>query len=86
MRHAAPLALICLPLFLAGCGGGGGASQASAQPGHWASSANPASSYCAELGGRLELRLEQAGEAGYCHLPDGGVVEEWQLYRGKNAL
>ncbi|WP_152968327.1 putative hemolysin [Gemmobacter lutimaris] len=47
---------------------------------------NPASQYCAELGGRLEMRQEQAGEAGYCHMPDGTVVEEWQLYRGKNAL
>ena len=38
------------------------------------------------LGGKLELRNEQAGEAGYCHLPDGSVVEEWKLYKGKNSL
>jgi putative hemolysin len=42
---------------------------------------NPASAYCASLGGRVEIRREAAGEAGYCHLPDGRVVEEWQLFR-----
>ena len=77
------LSLICT-LLLAACGGGGGGTKAA--PGQWASMANPASKYCAELGGRLELRAEQAGEAGYCHLPDGTVMEEWQLYRGKNSL
>ncbi len=41
----------------------------------------PASAYCASLGGRVEIRREAAGEAGYCHLPDGRVVEEWQLFR-----
>jgi len=72
------LPLIAL-LPLAACGGG-----APAAPG--AGMANPASAYCADLGGRLEIRREQAGEAGYCHMPDGSVIEEWQLYRGKNSL
>lgn len=85
-RLAIP-SLMILPamLLLAACGGGGGAASKPA-PGQWASMANPASQYCAELGGRLEIRSEQAGEAGYCHLPDGSVIEEWQLYRGKNSL
>lgn len=43
--------------------------------------ANPASVYCANQGGRVELRDEAAGQAGYCHLPDGRVVEEWALFR-----
>ncbi|SEP42587.1 protein of unknown function [Methylobacterium sp. ap11] len=44
--------------------------------------ANPASAHCAPLGGRrVEIRKEAAGEAGYCHLLDGRVVEEWQLFR-----
>lgn len=76
-------ALACLAL-LSACGGGGRGEPPG--PGRWASMTNPASQYCAELGGRLELRQEQAGEAGYCHLPDGTVVEEWELHRGKNAL
>jgi putative hemolysin len=33
--------------------------------------ANPAS----------ELRSEPNGTVGYCHLPDGRVVEEWALFR-----
>ncbi|TNC15396.1 DUF333 domain-containing protein [Methylobacterium terricola] len=45
---------------------------------------NPASAYCTSVGGRLEIRKEAKGEAGYCHLPDGRVVEEWQLFRAAN--
>jgi len=43
--------------------------------------ANPASKYCADIGGRSEIRSEPQGQTGYCHLPDGRVVEEWQLFR-----
>jgi len=46
--------------------------------------ANPASQYCVEQGGRLEIKKdEQGGEYGLCHLPDGQVVEEWALFRSK---
>ena len=55
------LSLICTLLMLAACGGGGG-SAAKPAAGKWASMSNPASKYCAELGGRLELRAEQAGD------------------------
>lgn len=43
--------------------------------------ANPASVYCAKVGGRVEIRKERDGEVGYCHLPDGRVIEEWTLFR-----
>lgn len=43
--------------------------------------ANPASVYCESIGGRSVIKQEADGEAGYCHLPDGRVVEEWTLYR-----
>lgn len=42
---------------------------------------NPASAHCVKLGGRLEIRRGADGESGYCHLPDGRVVEEWALFR-----
>lgn len=42
---------------------------------------NPASAYCVEQGGKLEIRKETGGQVGYCHLPDGRVVEEWELFR-----
>lgn len=44
--------------------------------------ANPASVNCVNLGGRLELVADANGSAGYCHLPDGRVCEEWSLMRG----
>jgi len=43
--------------------------------------ANPASVYCKEQGGQLEIRKEKGGEVGYCHLAYGRIVEEWVLYR-----
>ena len=46
---------------------------------------NPASVYCVSLGGRLEIRTGPTGEVGFCHLPDGRVVEEWALFRASRA-
>ena len=43
--------------------------------------ANPASEHCVKIGGRLKIRNEASGQVGYCHLPDGRVVEEWALFR-----
>lgn len=44
--------------------------------------ANPASVYCVDSGGTLEIVGDDSGaQAGYCHLPDGRVCEEWALYR-----
>ncbi|GAB1582663.1 hypothetical protein PPNSA23_26060 [Phyllobacterium phragmitis] len=45
---------------------------------------NPASVHCTDIGGRLEIRQEAQGQVGYCHLPDGRVVEEWKLFRSQN--
>ncbi|MCH7336822.1 I78 family peptidase inhibitor [Acinetobacter sp. NIPH 2699] len=43
--------------------------------------ANPASKFCIEQGGQLEIRNEANGQVGYCKLPNGQVVEEWELFR-----
>lgn len=43
--------------------------------------ANPASSYCIEQGGSLEIENQDDGQVGYCTLPSGERIEEWQLYR-----
>lgn len=45
------------------------------------SMANPASSYCIEQGGTLEIETQANGQVGYCTLPNGQRIEEWQLYR-----
>ncbi|WEI04513.1 I78 family peptidase inhibitor [Acinetobacter johnsonii] len=47
--------------------------------------ANPASTYCVEQGGKLEIRKEPNGEVGYCHLPNGQVIDEWTLFRASQS-
>lgn len=47
--------------------------------------ANPASVHCVKAGGRVEIRKETAGEVGYCHLPDGRVIEEWKFFRASQG-
>jgi hypothetical protein len=43
--------------------------------------ANPASVFCAQSGGKTEIRNGANGQYGVCRLPDGRVVEEWSYYR-----
>jgi len=46
--------------------------------------ANPASVYCEERGGRLELQYDAAGGvAGVCFFPDGSSCDEWAYFRGQ---
>lgn len=47
--------------------------------------ANPASQYCVEQGGQLEIRNEANGQAGYCKLPNGQVIEEWAFFRANQS-
>ena len=42
--------------------------------------ANPASDYCVSQGGTVELVDEDDGQVGYCNLPDGRRIEEWEFY------
>ena len=55
------------------------------QPGeHAAGLANPASVYCAQQGGKLEIRADDAeGQVGICVFDDGSECEEWSFYRGE---
>ena len=44
--------------------------------------ANPASVYCKEKGGKSIPRKDvDGGEYALCHLKDGQILEEWELYR-----
>lgn len=43
--------------------------------------ANPASENCIALGGTLEIEDGPGGQVGWCTLPDGRRVEEWELWR-----
>jgi putative hemolysin len=47
------------------------------------SMANPASVYCKDNGGTLEIKDEEKGQVGYCTLKSGKVCEEWQFFRGE---
>lgn len=43
---------------------------------------NPASVWCMEKNGRLDIVQDaRGGEVGYCTLPNGERVEEWTLFR-----
>lgn len=44
--------------------------------------ANPASEFCEEQGGTVEIVSDDAGnQAGICQLPDGTEIDEWEYYR-----
>jgi len=45
---------------------------------------NPASVYCEENGGKLEIREDESGgQIGICVFPDGSECEEWAFMRGE---
>lgn len=45
---------------------------------------NPASVYCTEQGGAVEIRTDAAGaQYGVCRFPDGSECDEWAYFRGK---
>ncbi|GAB30002.1 hypothetical protein BJI49_07985 [Acetobacter pasteurianus] len=45
---------------------------------------NPAAVYCVKKGGTLSTESTDKGQISYCHLPDGSVMEEWELFRRDN--
>ena len=46
--------------------------------------ANPASTYCVQQGGTVEIRKDaKGGEVGYCVFPDKSECEEWAFMRGE---
>jgi putative hemolysin len=45
--------------------------------------ANPASVFCEKTGGKLEIRDEPGGQAGYCVFRDGSECDEWAYFRGE---
>lgn len=72
-RECTFLVSICAFSLLSGCG--------SKEPEQTMGIANPASEHCIKQGGKREIIKDESGEKGMCHLPDGTVVEEWELFR-----
>lgn len=75
-----------LTVSIAGCGGKESPRTTEPQvgPGDSSQMANPASVFCIEQGGTLDIVDESGGQVGYCTLPDGTRVEEWEYYRSQN--
>lgn len=76
LRSVAAAVLALAAVALAGCGGADDAPDDGR-----VGIANPASVNCIELGGALEIVDGPTGQTGWCTLPDGRRVEEWELYR-----
>lgn len=74
-------------LWLVGCSATGGEPAVDeVTPSGDAGLANPASVYCTEQGGMLEIRNDDSGgEVGYCVFDDGSECEEWVYFHGECA-
>ena len=72
---------LALVVTIAGCGNGDDDEPDGSTPGL----ANPASEYCVEQGGEVEIVDEADGQVGYCLLPDGRRIEEWEFYRAETG-
>jgi putative hemolysin len=85
-RNSMVIAVAAIMPFAAACGSGDSPSTTEPTSGSDDSSqiANPASEFCIEQGGTLEIVDETDGQVGYCTLPDGTRVEEWEYYRSQN--
>ncbi|MFU8840925.1 MAG: DUF333 domain-containing protein [Nitriliruptoraceae bacterium] len=73
------LTVVLAVAVLAGCTGDTTPEQP-ADPGL----ANPASEYCLEQGGQVDIRTgTDGGEQGFCVFSDGSECEEWAFFRGE---
>jgi len=59
------------------------ASRENAEISNNAQISNPASVYCQEQGGQLEIRERKIGQYGVCLFEDNRQCEEWALFRGQ---
>lgn len=90
VRHYAAtslcLVLTLATLWLSACGGfaSSGATVVLATP--KAGLANPASVFCVDKGGRINITTDASGgQVGICIFSDGSQCEEWAFYQGKCA-
>jgi uncharacterized protein len=47
--------------------------------------ANPAALYCAQQGGRVEIRRDDRGETGLCRLPNGQLVDAQSFFQASEG-
>lgn len=85
-RMATLAALAMLPIgLLAACGDDDKPSETTTPGGTSTEIANPASTFCVEQGGTVEIVDEAGGQVGYCNLPDGTRVEEWEYFNSQTS-
>ena len=73
----------CGILFLLGTLILGACGSAPATPTSQAGLPNPASVYCVEHGGTVEIVTAADGsQSGVCHFDDGSSCDEWAFFRG----
>jgi len=78
--------LILAATWLSACSGPAASSGTVASATPKAGLANPASVFCTERGGRLNITTDATGgQVGQCIFPDGSQCEEWAFYQGKCA-
>lgn len=74
------LAIALLTVAVGGCGQAAPPPTATPEVGI----ANPASVYCQEHGGQVEIRTAEDGsQYGVCVFPDGSECDEWAYFRGE---
>lgn len=78
-RLITALIIAALAVTAAGCGGD------ETPPETTVRIANPASVYCEEQDGTVEIVDETDGQVGYCVLPDGTRIEEWEFFRSSTS-
>lgn len=76
MKRAVVIALAVV-LSISGCGGDDDNEEESGI-------ANPASVYCEEQGGTVDIRIDESGnQIGICVFSDESEVDEWAYFRGE---
>lgn len=83
------VAIAALALFAVACGSDDEPSDTTTAPTADTAStgiANPASEFCVAQGGTVEIETADDGsEVGYCVLPDGSRVDEWEYFRSEGG-
>lgn len=72
--------ILVIGILISGCG-----AEPTSQEQAEANMPNPASVYCEEQGGRLEIRSDANGQYGVCIFEDGSECDEWAFFRGECA-
>lgn len=81
------LIAVCLLGLTTACGGDDStdsADSSSPESSIGTTLANPATEYCIQQGGTPEVVDGEGGQVGYCNLPDGTRIEEWEYFNAQS--